>query len=237
MKSLIYKATNKKTGHSYIGRTGKSLELRKEEHRKEATMIGTYKMFYNAIRKYGWDSFEWSVLEDDVPYNKIKERERYWIDYYDTEQHGYNMTIDGKYPSNNTESTTKKVDTGDTQKNEVEKIETPPQKTGKGSYTVLFIALIALAIVVMVLYNHNNNSNRNNNTPTNRGNNTIYTPTNRSNNTVYTSCEQAKRAGIKRIQGRHSKTGKKGGGCGYPQSTVPSAKDGDNDGIVCEDWC
>ena len=45
---------------------------------------------------------------------------------------------------------------------------------------------------------------------------------------VYESCEAAEAAGEPRIQGSN------GSGRGFPQATVPSARDGDGDGVVCE---
>ncbi len=42
---------------------------------------------------------------------------------------------------------------------------------------------------------------------------------------VYGSCEEVEAA---RVQGSQ------GGGWGYPKALVPSARDGDGDGIVCE---
>ena len=47
-------------------------------------------------------------------------------------------------------------------------------------------------------------------------------------NQVYGSCEEAEFAGESRFQGSQ------GGGLGYPKAMVPSARDGDRDGIVCE---
>lgn len=44
----------------------------------------------------------------------------------------------------------------------------------------------------------------------------------------YESCEAAEEAGEKRIQGS------KGSGRGFPKDIVPSKRDGDKDGIVCE---
>lgn len=49
-----------------------------------------------------------------------------------------------------------------------------------------------------------------------------------STDTVYDSCEAAVTAGEARVQGSS------GGGRGFPQATVPSARDGDGDGVVCE---
>ena len=45
---------------------------------------------------------------------------------------------------------------------------------------------------------------------------------------MYGSCEEAAEAGEQRVQGSQ------GGGLGYPKATVPSARDGDGDGILCE---
>ncbi len=45
---------------------------------------------------------------------------------------------------------------------------------------------------------------------------------------IYSNCEEAEAAGIRRIQGE------KGEGRGFPAELVPSARDGDGDGVVCE---
>ena len=45
---------------------------------------------------------------------------------------------------------------------------------------------------------------------------------------VYGSCEEAEFAGEHRFQGS------RGGGRGFPKAMVPSARDGDGDGVVCE---
>ena len=45
---------------------------------------------------------------------------------------------------------------------------------------------------------------------------------------TYANCEEAEEAGEQRVQGTN------GTGRGFPQSKVPSAGDGDGDGIVCE---
>ena len=53
-------------------------------------------------------------------------------------------------------------------------------------------------------------------------------PTEELQNSVYGSCEEAESAGEQRVQGS------RGGGRGVPKAMVPSARDGDGDGIVCE---
>ena len=53
-------------------------------------------------------------------------------------------------------------------------------------------------------------------------------PAEEPQNSVYGSCQEAEFAGESRFQGSQS------GGLGYPKAMVPSARDGDGDGIVCE---
>ena len=53
-------------------------------------------------------------------------------------------------------------------------------------------------------------------------------PTAEPENTVYGSCEEAAAAREQRVQGSQ------GGGEGFPKAMVPSARDGDGDGVVCE---
>ena len=53
-------------------------------------------------------------------------------------------------------------------------------------------------------------------------------PAEEPQNSVYGSCQEAEFAGESRFQGSQ------GGGRGYPKAMVPSARDGDGDGIVCE---
>ena len=53
-------------------------------------------------------------------------------------------------------------------------------------------------------------------------------PTDTGNESVYESCDAAEAAGEERVQGGS------GSGRGFPQSMVPSARDGDSDGVVCE---
>ena len=53
-------------------------------------------------------------------------------------------------------------------------------------------------------------------------------PTPELQNSVYGSCDDAEAAGEQRVHGS------RGGGRGFPKGMVPSARDGDGDGVVCE---
>ena len=52
--------------------------------------------------------------------------------------------------------------------------------------------------------------------------------TEQQDRSVYGSCDAAEASGEQRMQGSQ------GVGQGYPKSMVPSARDGDGDGVVCE---
>ena len=53
-------------------------------------------------------------------------------------------------------------------------------------------------------------------------------PTEEPENSVYGSCDEAEAAGEQRL------LGSRGGGRGFPKEMVPSVRDGDGDGVVCE---
>lgn len=91
---IIYKAVNQATGSAYIGQTMCTLEKRWNEHiRASRTSEQDYK-FHRAIRKYGAESFDLSVVEE-VPDDELDTREIYWIDFFDTYHNGYNSTTGG----------------------------------------------------------------------------------------------------------------------------------------------
>lgn len=90
---IIYKATNKINGKCYIGQTRHSLDYRKRIHLTKAHQgIDTH--FYQAIRKYGDDNFEWSIICSANDKKTLNELETYYIQKYDSIRHGYNM-VDG----------------------------------------------------------------------------------------------------------------------------------------------
>lgn len=53
--------------------------------------------FYGAIQKYGWDNIRHEVLETGLSFKEAEERERFYIEKYQTNspQYGYNMTVGG----------------------------------------------------------------------------------------------------------------------------------------------
>ena len=88
--SGIYKITRLKTGEIYIG---KSTDVKKRwtEHCKTAYGVGTiaHSILHTTIRKDGIENFTFELLEE-VPKDKLTEREKYWITFYDSKSYGLN---------------------------------------------------------------------------------------------------------------------------------------------------
>lgn len=90
---LIYKYTSKTTGKSYIG---KSMEYRFEYRQKQHKEDNSNTHFARAKRKYGYDDFVLTIIEKNIPKDKMSEREKFWIKKFDTVKNGYNSTFGGE---------------------------------------------------------------------------------------------------------------------------------------------
>lgn len=90
---LIYMLTSP-SGKSYIGQTKRSFAIRWNQHKREAE-TGNNTPLYKAIRKYGADSFQHTILIE-TDNDKLNELEQYYIKQYDTYNNGYNCTIGGE---------------------------------------------------------------------------------------------------------------------------------------------
>ena len=73
----VYKVTNKLNGKSYIGKTIYDLETRKKGHLK-VRYTRNYP-FYNALNKYGLDSFTWETIYICNNENELNKMEMYFI--------------------------------------------------------------------------------------------------------------------------------------------------------------
>lgn len=91
--AYIYKITNKINGKAYIGKTEFSVERRWKEHLSESKKPRCSKRpLYRAINKYGSDNFTVEILEET---KDAENREKYWIELYQTYSKGYNATKGG----------------------------------------------------------------------------------------------------------------------------------------------
>ena len=90
----IYKITDLTTGKSYIGQSV-DIKERFRQHIKSALTYGkaTNKL-YQTMQKSGIYNFIFEVLEE-VPRDKLNEREIYWIEFYKTKDLGLNGTKGG----------------------------------------------------------------------------------------------------------------------------------------------
>ena len=91
--SGIYKITRLKTGEIYIG---KSTDVKKRwnEHCKTAYGVGTiaHSILHTTIKKDGIENFTFELLEE-VPKDKLTEREKYWISFYGSKEYGLNERV------------------------------------------------------------------------------------------------------------------------------------------------
>ena len=94
---IVYKITNKKNGKSYIGKTEYSLEHRWNRHLSSARNGSKFR-FHSAIRKYGEDCWDLSVIENyqTEDENFINEKESHFIKLFESDtKRGYNATSGG----------------------------------------------------------------------------------------------------------------------------------------------
>ena len=93
--SGIYKITRLKTGEIYIGQTT-SIDKRFQDHVKSALGVGTLtsSQLHRTMAKDGPENFTFEIIEQ-VEKDKLKEREAYYINFYDSKNYGLN-TIKGQ---------------------------------------------------------------------------------------------------------------------------------------------
>lgn len=104
MKSGIYIFTNKFNGKKYVGQSvdcyRRFLEHRRSAYPEQYASRGerdSNTPIHLAFQKYGFDNFDYEIIEE-CPKENLNERERYWINYYDStnKEKGYNISIGGQ---------------------------------------------------------------------------------------------------------------------------------------------
>lgn len=93
---IVYLARNTKNGKAYVGKTERSLEVRKREHLRFVEKMSP-QPFHRAIRKHGFESFDWSILvEGDCSHEELDLLEQDFIEQMGTfGSGGYNATRGG----------------------------------------------------------------------------------------------------------------------------------------------
>lgn len=105
MRGIIYCAYCLTTSKYYVGQTLRSFQTRITQHKNESfnpNNPGYNYHFHRAIRKYGFESFDWKIistiqcdtrkeLED-----QLNQLEKFYIKQYDSYVNGYNSTPGGE---------------------------------------------------------------------------------------------------------------------------------------------
>ena len=91
--SGIYKITRLKTNEIYIGKST-NIKNRWQQHAKSVFNCGTisHSILHKTMEKDGIENFTFELLEE-VPKEKLSEREKYWIQFYDTVKYGMNEKV------------------------------------------------------------------------------------------------------------------------------------------------
>lgn len=87
----VYRITNLKTNESYIGKSTNIKNRFKQHIRTAIGLDGVARTkIHNAMKEYGIDNFSFEVLEKCTK-ETYSEREKYWINFYETNVYGYNI--------------------------------------------------------------------------------------------------------------------------------------------------
>lgn len=88
--SGIYKITRIKTGEIYIGKST-DIKSRWQQHAKTALNCGTiaHSILHTTMEKDGLENFTFELIEE-VKKDQLSEREKYWINFYDSKSYGLN---------------------------------------------------------------------------------------------------------------------------------------------------
>ena len=91
----IYRLTNTINNMSYIGQAA-NISDRWKQHIKCGLGIDTpNSLLYKGMLTSGVENFKFEIIET-CSRDKLNEREKYWINFYKTEEYGYNMTKGNK---------------------------------------------------------------------------------------------------------------------------------------------
>lgn len=128
---IVYCATNKINGFKYIGITTKFLDERKRQHFYQAFSEKKKNYFYRALRKYGWENFEWSIIHQASTLEELLERENFFIKEFKTfKSNGYNETVGGRgcFGWKHSEETKKKISIASKKSNKGKKLNEEHKK-------------------------------------------------------------------------------------------------------------
>ena len=97
--NYIYKLENQINHKIYIGMTIREPQIRFEEHKRKAfdkNYYGYNYPIYQAIRKYGINNFSFEIIYSTEDEKEIFDKEKYYIQFYDSVNKGYNISLGGE---------------------------------------------------------------------------------------------------------------------------------------------
>jgi group I intron endonuclease len=92
---VIYKVTNKINGKIYIGKTLKSIDIRKKQHLYNRSKL-KHITFYKALNKYHPKNFKWEIIKECNNETNLNYYEKYYISLFDSVKRGYNDSYGGE---------------------------------------------------------------------------------------------------------------------------------------------
>ena len=108
--SVIYEFVNNINQKVYVGQTV-NFKKRIRDHRFNYNKIIKNTLFYNALRKYGWENFSINIIEDCSD-ELLNEKEIYWIEEKKSlYPNGYNI-LEGGNQARHTDISKQKLSEG-----------------------------------------------------------------------------------------------------------------------------
>lgn len=95
----IYLIKNKTNNKVYVGQTTRTLTKRIYEYKSNFNNDATHNQYLsNAFKKYGWDNFEFSIIDTAINIEELNKKEIDYIKQYDSNNNefGYNMEEGGR---------------------------------------------------------------------------------------------------------------------------------------------
>ena len=93
----IYLITNIQNQKVYVGKTIRPLKVRWNEHKRDMyNPEKNHNKLYRAMNKYGVHSFVIQVLEENIPFDILGQKEQEYIKQFNSYYNGYNSTLGGE---------------------------------------------------------------------------------------------------------------------------------------------
>ncbi|MCK9369234.1 GIY-YIG nuclease family protein [Candidatus Dojkabacteria bacterium] len=87
----IYQFINHVTNKRYIGSTNNIIKRQQSHVNALLNNKHINKKLQHAFNKYGVESFSFQILDDIINHEELEQKERFWIDYYNSVKEGYNI--------------------------------------------------------------------------------------------------------------------------------------------------